>query len=115
MMRPRIRKQRGLFDELIVDSFAGGGGASLGLELGLGRTVDIAINHDPEAIALHKENHPNTRHYCESVWKVDPRDATRGRPVGAAWFSPDCKHFSRAKGTTPVEKEIRGLAWIVVR
>jgi DNA (cytosine-5)-methyltransferase 1 len=102
-------------DELIVDNFAGGGGASLGIEWALGRSPDIAINHDAEAIALHAENHPETRHYCNDVWKVDPVEACRGRPVGLAWFSPDCKHFSKAKGGKPVEKKIRDLAWVVVR
>ncbi|PZM63714.1 DNA cytosine methyltransferase [Paenibacillus dendritiformis] len=101
--------------EIIVDNFAGGGGASTGIELATGRSVDIAINHDPAAIAMHIANHPETEHYCESVWDVDPREATRGRPVGLAWFSPDCKHFSKAKGGKPVEKNIRGLAWVAVR
>lgn len=101
-------------EPLIVDSFAGGGGASLGIEIALGRSPDIAINHDPEAIAMHAENHPATRHYCESVWDVDPMEATGGREVGLAWFSPDCKHFSKAKGGKPVDKNVRGLAWIVV-
>ncbi|PZM63477.1 DNA cytosine methyltransferase [Paenibacillus dendritiformis] len=101
--------------EIIVDNFAGGGGASTGIELATGRSVDIAINHDPAAIAMHIANHPETEHYCESVWDVDPRKATRGRPVGLAWFSPDCKHFSKAKGGKPVEKNIRGLAWVAVR
>ena len=104
-----------LSDEIVVDNFAGGGGASIGIELGLNRHVDIAINHDPDAIDMHKLNHPETEHYCESVWDVDPVEACRGRPVGLAWFSPDCKHFSRAKGATPVDKNIRGLAWVVVR
>src|SRR5690554_1310574 len=103
------------FGELVVDNFAGGGGASTGIELAIGRSVDIAINHDPEAIAMHTINHPHTEHYCESVWDVDPREATQGRPVGLAWFSPDCKHFSKAKGGRPVEKKIRGLAWVVLR
>lgn len=102
-------------DELIVDNFAGGGGASLGIEWALGRSPDIAINHDREAIAMHAANHPATRHYCEDVWKVDPAEACRGLPVGLAWFSPDCKHFSKAKGGKPVSKNIRGLAWVVVR
>lgn len=101
--------------ELIVDNFAGGGGASTGIELATGCSVDIAINHDPEAIKMHKANHPNTRHYCENVWDVDPVDACRGHPVGLAWFSPDCKHFSKAKGGKPVEKNIRGLAWVVLK
>lgn len=102
-------------NEIIVDNFAGGGGASTGIELGLNRHVDIAINHDPAAIDMHKVNHPETKHYCESVWDVDPVEACAGRPVGLAWFSPDCKHFSKAKGSKPVEKSIRGLAWVVVR
>ncbi|EAT1194989.1 DNA cytosine methyltransferase [Salmonella enterica] len=101
--------------EIIVDNFAGGGGASTGIELAIGRSVDIAINHDENAIAMHKTNHPDTLHYCESVFDVDPVAATAGKPVGLAWFSPDCRHFSKAKGAKPVKKEIRGLAWIVIR
>lgn len=101
--------------EIIVDNFAGGGGASTGIELATGRSVDIAINHDPAAIAMHEVNHPDTEHYCESVWEVNPIEAVKGRPVGLAWFSPDCKHFSKAKGGKPVAKEIRGLAWVAVR
>jgi DNA (cytosine-5)-methyltransferase 1 len=100
--------------ELIVDSFAGGGGASLGIERALGRSPDIAINHDPAAIRMHEANHPNTRHFQESVWKVTPRDVTGGRPVGLLWASPDCRHFSRAKGGKPVSPRVRGLAWVVV-
>ena len=107
--------QDNLFNKLIVDNFAGGGGASTGIELATGRPVDIAINHDEEAIAMHKQNHPYTQHYCESVWDVDPVKVTAGRTVGIAWFSPDCKHFSKAKGGKPVDKHIRGLAWIVLR
>ena len=101
--------------EIIVDNFAGGGGASTGIELAIGRSVDIAINHDENAIAMHKTNHPDTLHYCESVFDVDPVAATGGNSVGLAWFSPDCRHFSKAKGAKPVKKEIRGLAWIVLR
>jgi DNA (cytosine-5)-methyltransferase 1 len=101
--------------ELIIDNFAGGGGASTGIELAIGRSVDIAINHDPDAIAMHKVNHPASKHYCESVWEVNPIEATEGKPVALAWFSPDCKHFSKAKGGKPVEKKIRGLAWIVLK
>lgn len=101
--------------ELIVDNFAGGGGASTGIELATGRPVDIAINHDASAIAMHKVNHPHTRHYCESVWDVDPVEICGGEPVGLMWLSPDCKHFSRAKGGKPVEKKVRGLAWIALR
>lgn len=101
--------------ELVVDNFAGGGGASTGIEIATGYSVDIAINHDPEAIRMHKVNHPNTKHYCENVWEVDPVKACNGHPVGLAWFSPDCKHFSKAKGGKPVEKNIRGLAWVVLK
>lgn len=108
-------KRYSLFEEIIVDNFAGGGGASTGIQLAIGRSVDIAINHDPAAIAMHKVNHPYTDHYCESVWDVDPKKVVSGRPVALAWFSPDCKHFSKAKGGKPVEKKIRGLAWVAVR
>lgn len=101
--------------ELIVDNFAGGGGASTGIELATGYSVDIAINHDPEAIKMHRANHPNTKHYCENVWAVDPVKACNGHPVGLAWFSPDCKHFSKAKGGKPKDKNIRGLAWVALR
>lgn len=101
--------------ELIVDNFAGGGGASTGIEMATGYSVDIAINHDPEAIKMHKANHPNTKHYCENVWAVDPVKACNGHPVGLAWFSPDCKHFSKAKGGKPKDKFIRGLAWVACR
>lgn len=101
--------------ELIVDNFAGGGGASTGIEQAIGRAVDIAINHDEKAIEMHKVNHPNTKHYIEDVWDVDPIEATKGQPVGLAWFSPDCKHFSKAKGGKPVDKNIRGLAWVAVK
>lgn len=107
--------QSSLLEEIIVDNFAGGGGASTGIELAAGRPVDIAINHDPEAIRMHMANHPYTEHYQASVWDIDPVEVCRGRPVGLAWFSPDCKHFSRAKGGKPVSKNIRGLAWIVLR
>lgn len=107
--------QINLLDEIIVDNFAGGGGASTGMELATGRVVDIAINHDPDAILMHRTNHPHTTHYQASVWDVDPVEVCRGRKVGLAWFSPDCKHFSKAKGGKPVDKNIRGLAWIVLR
>lgn len=101
--------------ELTVDLFAGGGGASLGIERGLGRPVDIAVNHDRAALAQHRLNHPNTTHLCEDVFRVDPVYATRNQPVGLLWASPDCRHHSRAKGGKPVKKKIRGLAWVVVR
>lgn len=100
---------------LIVDNFAGGGLASVGIEQGLGRPVDIAINHDRVAVELHKMNHPHTRHYQSDVFEVDPVEATGGRPVLLAWFSPDCKHYSKARGGKPVEKRIRSLAWVVLR
>jgi len=101
--------------ELLVDSFAGGGGASTGIETATGRSVDIAINHDEVAVRMHKTNHPSTRHYCENIWDVDPVEATGGLPVGLMWASPDCRHFSKAKGGKPVEKNIRGLAWVVLK
>ncbi len=104
-----------LVGELIVDLFAGGGGASSGIEAALGRSPDIAINHDPHAVKMHEVNHPATRHYCESVYDVDPRKATGGQPVGLLWLSPDCRHFSRAKGGAPVSPAVRGLAWIGLR
>jgi DNA (cytosine-5)-methyltransferase 1 len=104
-----------LFQGLVVDSFAGGGGASIGIERALGRPVDVAINHSDDAIAMHEANHPHTRHFREDIWEVDPIEATRGRPVDLAWFSPDCTHFSRAKGARPCSPRIRGLAWVVVR
>ncbi|RKG43807.1 MULTISPECIES: DNA cytosine methyltransferase [Acinetobacter] len=101
--------------ELIIDNFAGGGGTSTGLEQAFNRPVDVAINHDPKALAMHRMNHPNTKHYCESVWDIDPIEVTGNQPVGLVWLSPDCKHFSKAKGGKPVEKKIRGLAWIALR
>lgn len=104
-----------LLNEIIVDSFAGGGGVSVGIEMATGRHVDIAINHDPAAIAMHKVNHPNTKHYIEDIWKVDPVEAVAGRPVGLAWFSPDCKHHSKARGGKPRDNKIRGLAWVAVK
>jgi DNA (cytosine-5)-methyltransferase 1 len=104
-----------IHSEIIIDNFAGGGGASTGIELALGRRVDVAINHDPEAIAMHTANHPETEHHCESVWDIDPRTVKPGRPIGLLWLSPDCKHFSKAKGGKPVEKKIRGLAWVALR
>lgn len=101
--------------ELIVDNFAGGGGASTGIEMAIGHSVDVAINHDPVAILMHKTNHPTTKHYTEDIWEVNPKEATNGQPVALAWFSPDCKHFSKAKGGKPVDKNIRGLAWVAVK
>ncbi len=108
--QPRIDDPR----PMIVDSFAGGGGASTGIEMALGRSPDVAINHNPDALALHAANHPETLHLINSVYAVDPDDVCAGREVGLAWFSPDCKHFSKAKGGKPVAKNIRDLAWVVV-
>ncbi len=101
--------------ELIIDNFAGGGGTSTGLEHAFKRPVDVAINHDPKALAMHRINHPDTKHYCESVWDIDPTEVTDNQPVGLVWLSPDCKHFSKAKGSKPLEKGIRGLAWVALR
>lgn len=115
MRRDQLTRALDLGSELIVDNFAGGGGTSTGLEAAFGRPVDIAINHDPEALAMHALNHPYTKHLCESVWDVDPIKVTGNRPVGLVWLSPDCKHFSKAKGGTPVAKHIRGLAWVGLR
>jgi DNA (cytosine-5)-methyltransferase 1 len=100
---------------LVVDLFAGGGGASVGLEAALGRPVDIAINHSPTAIAVHTANHPHTEHYTTDIWDVDPLEAIRGRPVDVLWASPDCTHFSVAKGGKPKKQKIRSLAWVVIR
>jgi DNA (cytosine-5)-methyltransferase 1 len=113
--RDRFSTPLDLGHELIIDNFAGGGGTSTGLEQAFGRPVDIAINHDPEALAMHAANHPHTKHLCESVWDVDPIKVTNNQPVGLVWLSPDCKHFSKAKGGKPVEKRIRGLAWVTLR
>lgn len=115
MKRNALTLPLGLRAELIVDNFAGGGGASTGIEQALGRPVDVAINHDPEAIAMHRINHSGTTHYCESVFKVDPIEITGNQPVGLAWFSPDCTHHSKAKGGAPRSPRVRGLAWVVVR
>jgi DNA (cytosine-5)-methyltransferase 1 len=110
-----MSNQYSIFDECFVDSFAGGGGASTGIELATGHPVDIAINHNEAAIMMHRRNHPFTEHYIEDIWQVDPEKAVRGRHVRLAWFSPDCKHFSRAKGAALVDKKIRGLAWVVLK
>lgn len=102
---------------LLIDSFAGGGGASLGIARAFGRPIDVAINHDPAAVAVHKANHPETLHHCKNVWQADPAAVVQeagGPPVALAWFSPDCKHFSKAKGGRPVKRNLRDLAWIVV-
>lgn len=115
MQKTKPHAQINLLDEIIVDGFAGGGGWSTGIEQAAGTPVDVAINHDPDAVLMHQTNHPYTQHFCESIFDVDPAKATRGRPVGWAHFSPDCKHFSKAKGGKPVDKKIRGLAWVVVR
>jgi DNA (cytosine-5)-methyltransferase 1 len=109
-----IARSRLRLGEIAVDLFAGGGGASSGIEAALGIGPAVAINHDPAAIEMHAANHPDTQHFCESVFDVDPRHACAGRPVGLLWASPDCTHFSRAKGGKPRSQKIRGLAWIVV-
>lgn len=113
MLHPQLTLD--LNREIIVDNFAGGGGASSGIEIALGRNVDIAVNHDRHAVAMHQANHPQTRHFCESVYDVCPEEISEGRPIGLAWFSPDCKHFSKAKGGKPRDKSIRGLAWVVIK
>lgn len=110
-----MKGQTSFLDEIIVDSFAGGGGASTGIELATGRVVTIAINHDADAILMHKTNHPYTEHYRADVWEINPVEVCRGRPVGLMWASPDCKHFSKAKGAALVDRKIRGLAWVVLK
>lgn len=108
----------GLYDEIVVDLFAGGGGASVGIEAALGRCVDVAVNHDPEAVAMHRVNHPHTLHYTADVFEVDPLEATGGRPVGLLWASPDCTYFSKARGAKPIRhksRKRRALAWVVVK
>ena len=110
-----MSNQYSIFDDCFVDSFAGGGGASTGIEMATGHPVDVAINHNEAAIMMHRRNHPFTEHYIEDIWQVDPVAAVRGRHVRLAWFSPDCKHFSRAKGAALIDKKIRGLAWVVLR
>lgn len=104
-----------LFDKVHIDYFAGGGGVAMGYESGTHRAFDLAVNHCPEAIAMHAANHPGTKHLTEDVFNVNLEDHLDGRAVGFLWASPDCRHFSRAKGATPVQGKIRGLAWIVVR
>ncbi len=99
---------------LIVDNFAGGGGASLAIEWALGRSPDIAINHDPKALQMHRANHPETEHFCQNIYQVDPADIRKRGPIALAWFSPDCTHHSRAKGGVPLKRHIRDLAWVVV-
>ena len=113
MLTPQFTLPLG--DEIIIDNFAGGGGTSTGIEWAIGRHVDYAINHDHKALAMHMANHPQTVHLCESVWDVDPRTIEPQSKVGLVWLSPDCKHFSKAKGGKPREKKIRGLAWVALR
>jgi DNA (cytosine-5)-methyltransferase 1 len=100
---------------MIIDSFAGGGGASTGIEMALGRSPDVAINHSAAALALHAANHPETLHLDSNIWDVAPREVTKGKHVGLLWASPDCKHFSKAKGGAPKDRNIRDLAWVIVR
>ncbi|MCD0155985.1 DNA cytosine methyltransferase [Deinococcus sp. 6GRE01] len=101
--------------ELVIDNFAGWGGASTGMEAALGRPVDHAINHDPVAVSMHRVNHPHSHHSVEDVWQVHPLDVTGGQPVALAWFSPTCTHFSKAKGGALLDRKIRGLAWVALR
>ena len=100
---------------LIVDSFAGGGGASVAIRMALGRSPDIAINHDGIALGMHEANHPGTLHLPENVWQVDLDDHVRGQTVGLLWASPDCRHFSKARGGAPTSRSVRGLAWTIVK
>ncbi|HEP8816119.1 TPA: DNA cytosine methyltransferase [Pseudomonas aeruginosa] len=102
-------------DAIIVDLFAGGGGASTGLEMGLGRKVELAINHNPAAISMHEANHPHAEHLPTDVWGIDPIEATKGATVGWLHASPDCRHHSQAAGGQPRKKEIRDLSWVVVK
>lgn len=115
MKRDNFTIPLGFSHELLIDNFAGGGGASTGIEMAFGRPVDVAINHDGEALAMHEANHPTTRHYREDVFTVHPGFVTQQQPIGLAWFSPDCKHHSKAKGGKPREKKIRGLAWVCLK
>ena len=115
MKRNNFTLPLGFSHELIIDNFAGGGGASEGIEQAFGRSVDIAINHDGEALAMHEANHPTTKHYREDVFNIHPGFVTGQQPIGLAWFSPDCKHHSKAKGGKPREKKIRGLAWVTLK
>ncbi len=101
-------------DEIIIVGFAGGGGTCEGIRIALGRSPDEALNHDEDAVSMHKANHPETRHWCQNIWQAEPALVAAGRPIGFAWFSPDCTHFSKAKGGVPRKKNIRDLAWIVV-
>lgn len=114
-MSRKANAQMDFFYEKIVDNFAGSGGASVGIEMATGRPVDVAINHDPDAILLHKTNHPHTVHYQEDVFTIDPYEVAGGHPIGLAWFSPTCTHFSKAKGSPLVDRHIRGLAWVTLR
>jgi DNA (cytosine-5)-methyltransferase 1 len=119
-MEPRKPALRVFGKGLIVDNFAGGGGASTGLSWALGRSPDLAINHDPQALAMHRANHPDTKHLCNDVFDVDPVAACGGRPVELAWFSPDCTFFSKSRGGKPFRerhkaRRRRGLAWVVVK
>lgn len=115
MKRDNFTMSLDLGHELIVDNFAGGGGASTALAIALGREPDIAINHDGEALCMHAANHPTTAHYTEDVFMVHPGFVTKQRPIGAAWFSPTCTHFSKAKGGNLLDQKVRGLAWVTVK
>ncbi|MBE3070882.1 MAG: DNA cytosine methyltransferase, partial [Planctomycetes bacterium] len=113
--RRTARRRAPADQELVVDVFAGAGGATLGIEAALERAVDLRINHAELALRIGQVNHPMSRHLASDVWEVDPVEACGGRPVGLAWFSPDCTHFSRAKGGRPCKQHIRSLAWVVIR
>lgn len=102
-------------DDLIIDAFAGGGGASVGIEMALGRQVDIAINHDPDAILMHKTNHPDTLHLTEDIFKADLKKYVKGRHVALMWASPDCTSHSKAKGGQPRKRGLRILPWAVYK
>lgn len=113
---PLFSQQRlSLDDEIVVDLFAGGGGASTGLELGLQRPVSVAVNHSAIAIAVHEANHPSARHYTSDVYEVDPHIATQGSKVGWLHASPDCTHHSQARGGQPRDRKIRALSWVVLK
>lgn len=109
-----IRQDRDHAGEIIVVGFAGGGGTCEGIRMALGRSPEEALNHDEDAVSMHAVNHPTTRHWCQNIWQAEPAEVAGGRPIGLAWFSPDCTHFSKAKGGVPRKKHIRDLAWVVV-
>jgi len=115
MKRDLFTLPLGLRDELIIDNFAGGGGASEALAIALGREPDIAINHNGPALCMHAANHPTTKHYQEDVFLIHPGFVTKQQPIGVAWFSPTCTHFSKAKGGNLLSQKMRGLAWVTLK